>query len=89
MKAKLVKRTGEEKVLSLIFSWGYFFLGPIYYLFNKFIGRFLLYTALYVFGIWKDAGVSIVKLLTSWGINEKFVYFLEIPGKYLKKISWI
>ena len=82
MKAKLVKRTGEEKELSLIFSWGYFFFGPFYYLGYKLVWRFLLLTLVYVYGIWKNSGVLLVKLLGSWGVAEKYVSFLEIPGKH-------
>jgi hypothetical protein len=82
MKAKLVKRTGEAKELSLIFSLGYFFFGPLYYLFYKMVWKFLFLTIIYVFGIWKNAGELLIKLLISWGIEEKYVSFLEIPGKY-------
>ena len=82
MKAKLVKRTGEEKELSLIFSWGYFFFGPFYYLGYKLVWRFLLLTLVYVYGIWKNSGVLLVKLLGSWGVAEKYVSFLEILGKH-------
>lgn len=82
MKAKLVKRSGEEKELSLIFSWGYFFFGPFYFLYYNFILRFLLASLIYTFCIWKNAGVKLVGLLTSWGVKENLVAFLEVPGKY-------
>lgn len=82
MRAKLVKRSGEEKELSLIFSWGYFFFGPFYYLYYKFVVRFILLAVLYAFSIYKNSGVMLIKLLASWGIAEKYVSFLEFPGKY-------
>lgn len=82
MKAKLVKRTGESKELSLIFSIGYFLFGPLYYLFYKMFFRFLVLAIIYVFGIWKQSGQYLVQWLTSMGIDEKFVKFLEIPGNY-------
>ncbi len=81
MKAKLVKRTGEEKELSLVFSWGYFFFGPLYYLFYKFVFRFLLLAALYVFCIWKNAGVMLIKGLNLLGIQSKYLAFLKLPGQ--------
>jgi len=82
MKAKLVKRSGEYKDLSLVFSWGYFFFGPFYYAFYKLIGRFLLLSLVYVIGIWKGFGGLLVKWLSSLGIAEKYISFLEIPGKH-------
>lgn len=82
MKTRLVKRTGESKELSLVFSWGYFFFGPLYYLMYKMFFRFLLLTAVYVFGIWKGCGAKIVELLASEGVDLKYVEFLKLPGEY-------
>jgi len=81
MKTKLVKRSGEKKELSLIFSWGYFFFGPLYYLVYKFVWRFLLLTTVYVYGLWKNCGTMLVKLLVSFGVEQKYVSFLEFPGE--------
>lgn len=82
MKVRLVRRTGESKEFSLIFSLGYFCFGPFYYLFYKMIWRFLLLAIIYVFCIWKQCGIYIVDLLEEIGINSKYVDFLEIPGRY-------
>ena len=82
MKVKLIKRTGESKELSLIFSWKYLLFGPFYYLFCKMFGRFLLLSLMYVFGLWKQCGVHLVNLLTSWGVNESAVSFLKVPGEH-------
>ena len=82
MKAKLVKRTGESKELSLVFSLGYFFFGPLYYLFYKMFWRFLVLAIVYVYGIWKQCGHYLVKLFTSMGVDAKYVEFLEIPKDY-------
>ena len=82
MKAKLVKRTGESKELSLIFSWGYFFFGPFYYLFYKLIWKFLFLSLLYTFCIWKNSGALLVKWLVSLGVDQKYLSFIEFPGKY-------
>lgn len=82
MKVKLIKRSGEQKELSLIFSWKYLVFGPFYYLFSKMVGRFLLLSAIYVLGLWKNCGAMLVKLLTSIGLNESLVSFLEIPGNH-------
>ena len=82
MKVKLVKRNGDSKELSVIFSWGYFFFGPFYYLFNKLIVRGLLLVLLYVFAIWKNAGSLIIKGLVELGVKQNYVDFLAIPGKY-------
>ena len=82
MKAKLVKRTGEEKELSLVFSWPYFFFGPLYYLYYKFVFRFLILAVVYVFCIWKNAGSLLVEKLISLNLKEQYVSFLEVPGKY-------
>ena len=81
MKAKLVKRTGEEKNLSLVFSWGYFCFGPIYYLKYKHFLKALLLTVLYVFGIWKQCGAVLADLFVKWGVNSEYVQFLKIPGE--------
>ncbi len=82
MKAKLVKRSGETKEMSLVFSIGYFFFGPLYYLFYKMIWRFLLLAVIYVFGIWKNLGAILVDFLVSKGVAEKYISFLEVPGKF-------
>jgi hypothetical protein len=82
MKARLVKRTGESRELSLVFSWGYFFFGPLYYFFNKLIFRGFLLLLLYVFAIWKNSGSLLVEGLVKLGVNAKYVNFLEFPGKY-------
>lgn len=82
MKIKMVKRTGESKEFSLIFSWAYFFFGPLCYIFNKLVFRGLLLLLIYIFAIWKDAGSFLVDTFASWGVKEKFVNFLEIPGDY-------
>lgn len=82
MKARLVKRSGESKELSLIFSWGYFFFGPFYYMFYKMILRGLLLLVAYAFCIWKGAGKLLADALVAWGVNSKYVSFLELPGKY-------
>lgn len=82
MKAKLVKRTGEQRELFLTFSWGYFLFGPFYYLFNGFVGRFIFLSLIYVYGIWKEAGARLVELLVSFGIDEKYVSFLKFPGDH-------
>lgn len=81
MKATLVRRTGEKKELSLVFSWGYFFFGPLYYLFYGRVFRFLLLTAVYVLGLWKQCGSVLVDLLVKWGVNLKYVEFLKVPGE--------
>lgn len=81
MKAKLVKRTGEQRELFLSFSWGYFLFGPFYYLFNGFIGRFIVLSLIYVYGVWKEAGVKLVELLMSFGIDEKYVSFLKFSSE--------
>lgn len=81
MKAKLVKRTGEQRELFLSFSWGYFLFGPFYYLFNGFIGRFIVLSLIYVYGIWKEAGVKLVELLMSFGIDEKYISFLKFSSE--------
>lgn len=82
MKAKLVKRSGESKDLSLVFSLGYLFLGPFYYLFYKMFFRFLVLAIVYVFAIWKQCGFYLAKLFVSLGVNAKYVEFLKVPGKY-------
>ena len=82
MKAMLVKRSGEHKQLSLIFSWGYFCFGPFYYLAYKRIVRFLLLTVIYVFGFWKQCGSLLADLFVKWGVETNFVQFLKIPGEY-------
>ena len=82
MRVKLVKRTGESKELSLVFSLGYLCFGPFYYLFYKRIWRFLLLATIYLFGIWKQCGEYLVKLLVDLGVNSKYISFLEVPGKY-------
>jgi len=82
MKATLVKRTGESKRLSLIFSLGYFCFGPFYYLVYKMFFRFLILAIIYVFGVWKQCGHYLVEWLTSMGIDAKYIEFLEIPGEY-------
>lgn len=90
MKATLVKRTGESKELSLIFSVGYFFLGPIYYLIYGRFFRFLLLSILYVFGLWKECGTLIANLLVKMGVNSNYVDFLKVPGEnYLISIGVI
>ena len=81
MKVKLVKRNGESKELSLVFSVGYLLLGPIYYLIYKHFWKFVGLTFLYVFAIWKQCGYYLVKLFAEMGVNSKYVSFLEIPGK--------
>lgn len=80
MKVKLVKRTEESKELSLVFSLGYFCFGPFYYLVYKMGWRFFFLLLLYVFTIWKSCGALLVKLFTSFGIDESIVGFLKIPG---------
>jgi len=82
MKAILVKRSGESKKLSLIFSLGYFFFGPFYYLVYKMLFKFIVLLFLYILAIWKQCGGHLVELITSMGIDEKFVDFLEIPGQH-------
>ena len=82
MKVRLVKRTGESKELSLIFSIGYFCFGPFYYLFYKMIGSFVLLLMAYVFCIWKQCGSALVDLLSVIGIDEKYTNFLTLPGEY-------
>ena len=82
MKAKLMKRTGESRELSLVFSWGYFFFGPFYYLFNKMVGRFFILTILYVFALWRNLGNLLVDLFVSWGVSESIVNFLKVPGEH-------
>ena len=81
MKVKLVKRSGESKELSLVFSVGYLLLGPIYYLIYKHFWKFLGLTLLYVFALWKQCGYYLVKLFEKMGVASKYVSFLEIPGK--------
>lgn len=81
MKAKLIKRSGESKELSLIFSWKYLLFGPFYYLFSRLFARFLLLAVIYVFGIWKECGAHLVSLLAKWGVNESSVEFLKVPGE--------
>ena len=82
MKANLIKRTGERKKISLLFSLGYFFLGPLYYLFNKLFFRFLFLTIIYVFCIWKQCGEYLVDLFVNIGVDSKYVEFLKIPGEH-------
>lgn len=82
MKVRLVKRSGEEKKLSLIFSIGYLIFGPFYYLFNKMIFRFLGLTIIYVLCFWKQCGLHLFNLLVSWGIEAKYIEFIKIPGQY-------
>ena len=82
MKVMLVKRTGESKKLSLVFSWGYFFFGPCYYLKYKMIFKFLGLAFIYVFGIWKQCGEYLVKAFVSWGLDAKYVEFLKVPGEH-------
>lgn len=82
MKAKLIKRSGETKELSLIFSLGYFFFGPLYYLFYKMVLRSFILVLLYVFCIWKNAGILLLNLITSWGVEAKFLAFLKIPSNH-------
>ena len=81
MRVKLVRRTGESKGLSIVFSLGYLCFGPFYYLFYKRIWRFLLLTAIYVFGIWKQCGEYLIKLFQEIGVDYKYVEFLKIPGE--------
>lgn len=80
MKATLVRRTGESKDLSLVFSLGYLFFGPFYYLFYKMVFRFLILALIYVFAIWKECGVYLVKLFAKIGVNPAYVEFLKVPG---------
>lgn len=82
MKAKLVKRSGESKELSLVFSLGYLLFGPFYYLFYKMFFRFIALAIIYTFAIWKQCGEYLVKLLVNWGVEGKYVEFLKAPGKY-------
>lgn len=82
MKATLVRRTGEHKKLSLAFSWQYLLFGPLYYVYYGFIVRFLVLALVYVFCIWRGAGGLLVDLLISWGAEERFVSFLEVPGNH-------
>ncbi len=82
MKAKLVKRSGESKNLSLIFSWQYLIFGPFYYLYYKMFLRFLVLALIYVFAIWKQCGIYLAKLFVNIGINAKYVEFLKVPGKH-------
>lgn len=82
MKATLVKRSGENKKLSLIFSWGYFFFGPLYYLFNKLIFRGLILLVVYVYALWMNSGDLFVDALVSAGVTESAVSFLSVPGQY-------
>lgn len=82
MKVRLVNRNGKSKKLSLIFSWGYFVFGPLYYMSYKLIWRFIFLTSLYVYGIWRGLGALLVDLLVSFGLKEDFVSFLKIPGEY-------
>lgn len=80
MKATLVRRTGEKKDLSLVFSLGYMFFGPFYYLYYKLFFKFLALGFVYTFAIWKQCGVYLAKLFVNIGVNAKFVEFLKIPG---------
>ena len=82
MKVMLVRRSGEQRRLSLIFSWGYFCFGPFYYLAYKRIVKFLLLSVIYVFGFWKQCGSLLADLFVKWGVEAKFVQFLKIPGEY-------
>ena len=82
MKVTLVKRTGEHKKLSLIFSGGYFFFGPLYYLFNKLIFKGMILVVLYVYAIWMNLGDLLIDLLMSAGIEKNAISFLSIPGQY-------
>ena len=82
MKVMLVRRSGEQRLLSLIFSWGYFCFGPFYYLAYKRIVKFLLLSVIYVFGFWKQCGSLLADLFVKWGVEAKFVQFLKIPGEY-------
>lgn len=82
MKAKLIKRSGEYKELSLIFSIGYFFLGPIYYLLYKRFWRFLVLSVIYVFGLWKQCGEYLFEFAISRGLDIKYIEFLKVPGQY-------
>ena len=80
MKATLVRRTGESKELSLVFSWGYFFFGPLYYLFYRRFIRFLLLAIVYVFCFWKQCGSLLADLFIKWGADANYVNFLRFPG---------
>ena len=80
MKAKLIKRSGENKELSLVFSWRYLLFGPLYYLWHKMICRFLILSVIYVFGIWKQCGHYLVELLVKAGVDASYVNFLKVPG---------
>lgn len=81
MKATLVKRSGESKRLSVVFSWGYLLFGPFYYLFYRMFFRFLVLAMIYVFAIWKDCGIHLVNLLNSWGLDHSIVNVLKVPGE--------
>ncbi len=81
MKVRLVKRTGESKNLSLIFSVGYLCFGPFYYLFYKMFFRFLVLAIVYVFGIWKQCGGLLFDLILKTGIDGKYIDFLKVPGE--------
>ena len=82
MKAKLIRRTGETKEMSLFFCWGYFFFGPLYFLFHGLFFRFLVLILIYAFGLWKNAGLKMIEIVQSLGVNEEFVSFLKVPGKH-------
>lgn len=82
MKVNLVNRSGKSKNLSLIFSWGYLFFGPLYFLSYKLIWKFIFLTFIYVYGIWKNLGNIIVEWIVSLGVKEEYVEFLRIPGEY-------
>lgn len=82
MKAKLIKRSGESKELSLVFSWRYLLFGPFYYLWHKMVWRFLLLAVIYVFGIWKQCGYYLVELFVKLGVDASYVNFLKVPGDH-------
>lgn len=82
MKVNFSNLTGEKKSVWLGFSFPYFFLGPLYLLFKRFIFRFLIITPIYILGIWTKGGVLLADWLNTLGITQEFTNFLTFPNTY-------
>lgn len=76
-KVTLVNTNGDTKEISVRFSFGYFFFGPLYHFFKVMIVRGLLLSILYFVVIYRDLMRIIKDLLVEKGINPESLKVMD------------
>lgn len=83
-KVTLANTQGKAKEINVKFSWGYLFLGPIYYFAKVMIFRGILLTLLYVLVLWYGLFDLLHPLLLNMQVPAQYVGWMPM----VKNLYW-